>query len=599
MSTTNNNTATPNNGVAVNTKEMLWFYKEKISEATYDSAISRATFPYVKTKNNQIQYIFFERNRDCDIEYYKQFLCSPFKIKQKYSSEKNENVLFLTIKVFNDGKWHEYNEIPLSYFTSNNIHELKKYGITYNPWLKTHFENYASMLIDYKEITHKTDKLGWVGKNIKDMSFFGFDSVSYEGDTPLLSVGSFEEQSEAINDCIKDSIGCQLAIAISLSSALLIPLKLSNIAIDPAAYHFYGSSSTGKTTALKLAASMWTNPLEKGLMNSWNSTGNGLMALLNNNYGATVCFDEIGISNINLTEFIYSLSQGSDKTRCSPNGILPTKTWCTNLISSGEVSFSSKVNNQSGMSARIIEFMDLPITNSEEHSKTVQTAYTKYYGCIGKEFVKMLSELFPLLIEDFNKWKDDIVSKLPSGNINKRLSLQYASICLAAEYAQAIGILVDPDKVEEYLINNHKDVRSSCEIAYCYIMDYLKQKQQYFPKEISEYDGTVKGYFKNNKLVIFKDIFEDMLRWINLDPKLIIKEFDSRGLLEHEKDRLSKRVLIGSSKHTMYVIKTDYDFDGEEAKSLDTVLKGSEVSFAPVKASITGQRRKLKENISA
>ena len=90
-----------------------------------------------------------------------------------------------------------------------------------------------------------------------------------------------------------------------------------------------------------------------------------------------------------------------------------------------------------------------------------------------------------------------------------------------------------------------------------------------------------------------------MLRWINLDPKLIIKEFDSRGLLEHEKDRLSKRVLIGSSKHTMYVIKTDYDFDGEEAKSLDTVLKGSEVSLAPVKASITGQRRKLKEDISA
>ena len=49
----------------------------------------------------------------------------------------------------------------------------------------------------------------------------------------------------------------------------------------------------------------------------------------------------------------------------------------------------------------------------------------------------------------------------------------------------------------------------------------------------------------------------------------------------------------------MYVIKTDYDFDGEEAKSLDTVLKGSEVSLAPVKASITGQRRKLKEDISA
>ena len=90
-----------------------------------------------------------------------------------------------------------------------------------------------------------------------------------------------------------------------------------------------------------------------------------------------------------------------------------------------------------------------------------------------------------------------------------------------------------------------------------------------------------------------------MLRLINLDPKLIIKEFDRKGILEHEKDRLTKRVLLGDSKHTMYIIKTDYDFGGGEAKNLDTIMKGSEVSLSPVKASFTGQRRKLKEDISA
>lgn len=598
MNANNNNTATPASGVAAKSKEYIDFGISKVDKSYYEKAETIDTFPYVKTEGHEVLHFTYKEFDDKEF-YYCQFLCSDFKIKEVYKSEKKGNVLFLTIKVFKDGKWWEHSEVPLSYFTSNNLHELKKYGITYNPYLKSHFEIYASMLIEYEEAIEKTDKLGWVGKSIKDISFFGFDTASYEGDTPLLCRGNFKKQVKAVNKCIKDSIGCQLAIAISLSSSLLVPLRLHSIAIDPVVYHFFGSSSTGKTTALKLAASMWTNPLEKGLMNSWNSTGNGLMALLNNNFGATVCFDEIGMSTINLTDFIYSLSQGSDKTRCSPNGILPTKTWCTNLMSTGEISFSSKVNKQGGMSARIIEFMDLPITNSEKHSKDIQAVYTKFYGCIGKEFVKVLPGFFPQFAEDFNKKKDSIVSKLPSGNISRRLSLQYACVCLAAEYAQAIGVLVDPDKVEEYLINNHKDVRSSCEIAYCYIMDYLKQKQQYFPKEISEYDGTVKGYFKNNKLVIFKDIFEDMLRWINLDPKLIIKEFDSRGLLEHEKDRLSKRVLIGSSKHTMYVIKTDYDFDGEEAKSLDTVLKGSEVSLAPVKASITGQRRKLKEDISA
>lgn len=49
----------------------------------------------------------------------------------------------------------------------------------------------------------------------------------------------------------------------------------------------------------------------------------------------------------------------------------------------------------------------------------------------------------------------------------------------------------------------------------------------------------------------------------------------------------------------MYVIKTDYDFDGEEAKNLDTILKSAEVSFSPVRASITGQRMKQSIEISA
>lgn len=601
MNTNNNNTATPNNGVAVTTKEMLRFEKDKISQEHYEKMSTSSTFPYVMTKKKQVIHYTYRMKGYDEVDYYKQFLCSPFRIKEVYQSEKNGSVMYLTIEVLKDDKWYKHKEVPLSQFSTTNLHELKKYGIAYNPRLKDHVESYATMLIDYKKVTKKTYKLGWVGKSIDKLSFFGFKTASYEGDTPLLSTGDYQEQLDAVNDCIEDSVGCQLAIAISLSSALLMPLKLSNIAIDPAAYHFYGSSSTGKTTVLKLASSMWTNPLEKGLMNDWNSTGNGLMALLNNNYGATVCFDEISMASINLTDFIYSLSQGADKTRCSPNGILPTKTWCTNIMSSGEKSFSSKVDKQGGMNARIIEFMDLQTTNSEEHSKQIQETYTKYYGCIGKKFVKFLPNIFSQLETDFNKWKTAIASKLPSGNINQRVALQYACVCLAAEYAQAIGILIEPERILKCLIENHKDTRSSCEVAYSYIIDYLKQKQYKFPEKLENDEiKTIEGYYKNNRLVIFKDVFERIIGELHLDVKLIAKEFDDKGiLLEHENDRLSKRVVIGNSKHTVYVIKTDYDFGGGEAKNLDTVLKGPDVSLSPVKTSITGQRRKLNEYISA
>lgn len=594
----NTNTVTPNSGVAVKTKEMLWFEKDLIEEAVYEKASKFPTFPYVITKKGQVKHYTFARRGD-NTFYFKQFLCSNFKIEEVYRSEKNGNVMYLTIKALKDGKWYEHKEVPLSYFSTTNMHELKKYGIVYNTKLKNDVENFASMLIDNKSMTHKTDKLGWHGDNIEEIHFYGFDKKSYEGTTPLMLSGSFEKQIECVNSCIKHSVACQLAVAISLSSALLVLLRHSNIAIDPAAYHFFGTSSTGKTTALKLAVSMWTNPLVKGLMTSWNSTHNGLMATLNNNFGATLCLDEIGISTQNLTEFIYSLSQGSDKVRCSPSGILPTKTWCTNIISTGEMSFSSKVGGQAGMNARIIEFMDLTLTNSNQHAEEIQYAYTRYYGYIGKEFVTMLPTKFSQLSDDFNRILLEILQKLPSGNINERVAKQYACVCLAAEYAQAMGIFVEPEKIQELLIENHQDSRPSYEIAYNSIMDYVKQNPSKYPHAPSEYGSKIDGYYLNSRLVIFKDSFDDIIKGLQLDSKIIVKEFDRIGVLEHEKDRLSKRLVLNGSKHTVYIIRTDYDIDDGEVKKLETVSQGTKPTIVSSTANITGCRRKEDNELSA
>ena len=158
MNTNNNNTATSNNGVTA-TKAYIDFSKSKVDESYHSQALAIDTFPYVRTKEHEVLY-FSNEVRGNDVCYYCQFLCSDFRIKEVYKSEKNGDVLFLSIEVFKDDKWWPHNEIPLSYFSANNLHELKKYGINYNSWLKTHLENYATMLIDHKEIKEKTDKLG-------------------------------------------------------------------------------------------------------------------------------------------------------------------------------------------------------------------------------------------------------------------------------------------------------------------------------------------------------------------------------------------------------------------------------------------------------
>lgn len=185
----------------------------------------------------------------------------------------------------------------------------------------------------------ETSRLGWDLSNETEL-FYGYDD-SYAGDKniyPKLSVDSNEQYFDKLNELIKDSIGCQLAVSLSLSSVLVAFLE-KDLHIGTPIFHFYGDSSSGKSTALILASSMWGNPtLGNKLYNSWNDTDNGLLNTFNNNYGVTLCFDEAGLlPRKSYSSIIYSISEGVDKSRyTSAINPPPNKTRQTVCLSSGE-----------------------------------------------------------------------------------------------------------------------------------------------------------------------------------------------------------------------------------------------------------------------
>lgn len=78
--------------------------------------------------------------------------------------------------------------------------------------------------------------------------------------------------------------------------------------------HLYGTSSGGKTTALKAAASAWGNP--KRLVDQWKATANGLERKAVGRNDMALFLDESGMADDHeVTAAIYSLGNGGEKMR--------------------------------------------------------------------------------------------------------------------------------------------------------------------------------------------------------------------------------------------------------------------------------------------
>ncbi|MDM5509887.1 DUF927 domain-containing protein, partial [Staphylococcus aureus] len=69
----------------------------------------------------------------------------------------------------------------------------------------------------------------------------------------------------------------------------------NNVEFSGTIFSFTGQSSTGKSTAAMLAASVAGNPTKgtENLFRSWNATRNALEGYLSGNYGVPIVLDEL------------------------------------------------------------------------------------------------------------------------------------------------------------------------------------------------------------------------------------------------------------------------------------------------------------------
>mgnify|MGYP000131917832 FL=1 len=177
--------------------------------------------------------------------------------------------------------------------------------------------------------------------------------------------------------------------------------------MESGGFHFRGGSSSGKTTALRVAASVYGG---KDFMERWRATDNALEGLAAQHSDTVLILDEIAQVDPKVVgECAYLLSNGAGKARMGRTGT-PRQSlkWLLFYLSAGEVGLADHMaevgkRTRAGQDIRLAEipadagknmglFEDLHgVSDGARFANTLNANAARAYGVVGRMFIERLA----------------------------------------------------------------------------------------------------------------------------------------------------------------------------------------------------------------
>jgi uncharacterized protein (DUF927 family) len=274
------------------------------------------------------------------------WICSPLSVVAKTRDALNGEWGRLLEWQDDDGVTHQW-AMPLA-LLQGDAHEVRRelarLGLSISP-NRVARDLLASFIqvFPVEARARCVDKLGWhgevfvtgaqsVGRQREKVVFQNINAM----ETALSISGSTKSWKENIALLAQGNTRLVFAIACAFAPSLV---KFAGE--DSGGFHFRGASSSGKSTALKVAASVWGNP--QSYCRLWRATSNGLEGLAALHNDGLLILDELSqIEPREAGEAAYLLANGQGKNRASKLGTLrTTNRWSLLFLSAGEESLTT------------------------------------------------------------------------------------------------------------------------------------------------------------------------------------------------------------------------------------------------------------------
>ena len=311
------------------------------------------------------------------------------------------------------------------------------------------------------EFASCTDRIGWHGRAfVLPRQTIGDDAerIVFQSDNAVentfRSKGTPDQWRERVGVLCAGNSRLVFAVACAFAGPLLRPAGM-----ESGGFHYRGDSSSGKTTALKLAASVYGGA---SYLQRWRATDNALEAIAAQHSDCLLILDELAqIDPKTAGECAYMLANEQGKARATRTGTPRTRqAWRLLFLSAGELGLADHMaegmkRTRTGQEVRMA---DIPadagvgmgaFENLHDHeggaafAKHVTQQAQAVYGAPGRAWLEWLTAHADTLKVDIRKASAALALQLiptaSSGQV-ERVGARFALVGAAGELATAAGL---------------------------------------------------------------------------------------------------------------------------------------------------------------
>lgn len=458
---------------------------------------------------------------------------------------------------------------------TKNIINLSSKGLDVDTINRLEVVNFISMFkrINYLKTEKTVSRLGHVkGHFIHPLIESDVELIIHEEGYKNLAnsfktKGTLKDYADTVFNEVKNSPMAMMFMYASLGSILLHDFKVESFILDMAS-----KTSTGKTTALKVAGSVWgTNDL----VSEWNTTKVNVerKASLMNSF--PLIYDDTRKAPVyQLADIIYQFSGGRSKGRGNIHSIDVEKTWQNILISTGETSIVEYGDEKAGIGARVITLQDEPFTHDVSFSN-IYDGIASNHGHLGLAFINQYQSKKKAYYEVFRGHEKLFIDKANGNEIMGRLGRAFAVLQTAAEILNDIEHFEhDPFKMVneayESMKENNKSIDKPKQLLVTLLEELDSSRNNITGDGYDEvFNAEVKAIHKKHFLCVLNKTVNDFL---GTEITSITKEWRDREYLISDKNEIQKSVKVNGKKHRGYAIKNEvieelgFDFNYDKVK---------------------------------
>lgn len=341
--------------------------------------------------------------------------------------------------------------------------ELARFGVQISP-----SRSARDLLASYIQVwpvdarARCVDRLGWHGgvyvtpsESIgQDQEIVVFQNA-HAIEPAFSSSGSVDDWRDTIGRLAAGNSRLVFALSVAFAGAL------ADVAgEDSGGFHLRGKSSSGKSTALKVAASAWGNPATYPRL--WRATANGIEGLAALHNDGLLILDELSqMDPKEAGEAAYLLANGQGKARASRTGTArQSARWRLLFLSAGEESLASLMARagkkpNAGQEIRLADIeadtgtgMGAFETLHEAASPAalsiaVKDAAAKFHGAVGIQWLRHIVEdrqkLGEFVSNGIKQFVEEFAPPDASGQVI-RVARRFGLVAVAGELATHYGL---------------------------------------------------------------------------------------------------------------------------------------------------------------